>query len=91
MVDEIFTGDLKQYKSTDDRYKLLRSKSNKKKSDIVKQKSDKQSDTTDMDGLESEKSATQRRNQQGKGLKNTNIKPSVQQISNFFSAIKSRN
>ena len=69
MVDEIFTGDLKQYKSTDDRYKLLRSKSNKKKSDIVKQKSDKQSDTTDMDGLESEKSATQRRNQQGKGLK----------------------
>ena len=35
----------------------------------MKQKSDKQPDTTDMVGLESEKSAAQRRNQQGKGLK----------------------
>ena len=80
MVDEIFTGDLKWYKSTDDRYTLLRSKSNKNKSDIVEQKSDKQPDTTDMVGLEGKKSAALRRNQQGKGLK---ILTSNQMFSRF--------
>ena len=35
----------------------------------MKQKSDKQPDTTDMPDLESKESAAQRRNQQGKGLK----------------------
>ena len=80
MVDEIFTGDLKWYKSTDDRYTLLRSKSNKNKSDIVEQKSDKQPDTTDMVGLEGKKSAALRRNQQGKGLK---ILTSNQMFSQF--------
>ena len=46
----------------------------------MKQKSDKQPDTTDMVGLESEKSAAQRRNQQGKGLK---ILTSNQMFSRF--------
>ena len=36
---------------------------------LSKQKSDEQPDTTDMPDLESEKSAAQRRNQQGQGLK----------------------
>ena len=36
---------------------------------LRKQKSDKQPDTTDMPELESEESAEQTRNQQGKGLK----------------------
>ena len=35
----------------------------------MKQKSDKQPDTTEMPDLESEESAAQRKNQQGKGLK----------------------
>ena len=48
---------------------LLRSKSNQKESDMVKQKSDKQPGTTNMPDLDSEESAEQRRNQQGKGLK----------------------
>ena len=69
MLDEIFTEMFKWYKLSDTGYTLLRSKSDKKESDIVKQKSDKQPDTTDMPDLESEKSAAQRRNQQGKGLK----------------------
>ena len=50
-------------------YKLLRSKSEQKESDIVKQKSDKQPDTTNMSELESQESAAQRKNQQGQGLK----------------------
>ena len=50
-------------------YKLLRSKSEQKESDIVKQNSDKQPDTTNMSELESQESAAQRRNQQGQGLK----------------------
>ena len=48
---------------------LLRSKSDQKESEIVKQKSEKQPGTTDMPDLESEESSPQRRNQQGKGLK----------------------
>ena len=48
---------------------LLRSKIDQKESDIIKQKSDKQPDTTDMSDLESEESAAQRTNQQRKGLK----------------------
>ena len=37
--------------------------------ELSRQKSDEQPDTTDMPDLESEKSAAQRRNQQGEGLK----------------------
>ena len=40
MVDEIFTGDFRQYNWIDGKYKLLRSKSNKKESDRVEQKPD---------------------------------------------------
>ena len=40
MADEIFTGELKWYKLIDDKYRLVRSKSNWKESDIVEQKSD---------------------------------------------------
>ena len=85
MVDEIFNGEFKWYKLSDDEYILLRSKSYQKES-IVKQKfdkqpdttnisdleskeSDKQTDTTNMPELESEKSAAQRINKQGEGLK----------------------
>ena len=41
----------------------------KEKSDKEKQESNEKLDTTDMPGLESEESAAERRNQQGKGLK----------------------
>ena len=40
MVDEIFTGELKCYILIDDKYKLLRSQSNKKESNIAEQKPD---------------------------------------------------
>ena len=40
MVDEIFNGELKCYKLTDDECKLLRSKGNQKKSDLAEQKFD---------------------------------------------------
>ena len=58
MVD--FTRELKWYKLTDCWYLLLRSKSNKKESNIAKQKSEEQLDTTYMPDLESEESAAQR-------------------------------
>ena len=41
----------------------------KEKSNIAKQGSDEQPDTTDIPDLESEESADQRRNQSGQGLK----------------------
>ena len=69
MVDEIFTGKFKLYELSDTGYTLLRSESDQIESDIVKQKLDKQPDTTNMPDLESEESAAQTRNQQGKGLK----------------------
>ena len=69
MVDESFTGELKWYKLSDDRYILLRPKSDQKESDMVEQKSDEQLDITDMPDLEREKSAGQRRNQEEQGLK----------------------
>ena len=68
IVDEIFTGELKWYKLTDSGYVLLRSKSNKKKSDIAERKSDEQLDTTDMPNLESEEFAEQNKQQKGKEL-----------------------
>ena len=69
MVDESFTGELKWYKLSDDRYILLRPKSDQKESDMVEQKSDEQLDTKDMPVLESEESVAQRRNQEGQRLK----------------------
>ena len=69
MVEEIFTGKFKLYELSDTGYTLLRSESDQIESDIVKQKLDKQPDTTNMSDLESEESAAQTRNQQGKGLK----------------------
>ena len=69
MVDESFTGELKWYKLSDDRYILLRPKSDQKESDMVEQKSDEQLETTDMPDLEREESAGQRINQEEQGLK----------------------
>ena len=69
MVDEQFAGEFKWYKLSDTGYTLLRSKSDQKESDIIKQKFDKQPGTTDIPDLESEESVAQRRNQQGQGLK----------------------
>ena len=40
IVDEIFTGEFKWYKMSDGKYKLLKSKSDQKASDIVERKSD---------------------------------------------------
>ena len=40
MVDECFTGEFKWYKISDGKYKILKSKSAKKESDIAEQKSD---------------------------------------------------
>ena len=56
--------------------------------EIIKTKSDEEPDTTDMTELESEKSVAERKNQPGKGLK---ILTPDQMLTNFFSAIKSRN
>ena len=69
MTDEIFTGIRSQYKEVNSEYVLFRTKIHEKKSDIAEQKSGEQPDTTDMPDLESEESVTQRRNQQGQGLK----------------------
>ena len=48
---------------------MFKTKVDEKESGIVTQQSDEQPDTTDMPDLESEESAAQTRNQQGKGLK----------------------
>ena len=40
MVDECFTGEFKRYKISDGKYKILKSKSVQKESDIAEQKSD---------------------------------------------------
>ena len=69
MIEEIFTGEFKQYKLSSTKYWLLKSKSDKKESSMVEKKSDKQPGTTDMPELESEESTAQRRNQQEKRLK----------------------
>ena len=58
MADEIFTG-INNYVEKNDEGSL----------ETFKKESDEQLDTTDMPNLESEKSAAQRRNQRGKGLK----------------------
>ena len=59
MVDEIFIGEFKWYKLSDVGCILLRLKSDWKESDIVKQKSDKQPDTTKISDLGSEESDKQ--------------------------------
>ena len=48
---------------------MFKTKVDEKESGIVTQQSDEQPDTTDIPDLESEESAAQTRNQQGKGLK----------------------
>ena len=48
MVKEIFQREFKQYKLSGNKYFLLKSKSDKKESGMVEQKSGKQPDTTDM-------------------------------------------
>ena len=58
MADEIFTG-INNFVEKNDEGSL----------ETFKKESDEQLDTTDMPNLESEKSAAQRRNQRGKGLK----------------------
>ena len=61
MVDEMFTRELKWCKLTDCWYLLLRSKGNKKESNIAKHRSEEQLDTTHMPDLESEESGAQRK------------------------------
>ena len=69
MTDEFFTGIHSEYKKVDNEYALFRTKIDEKESSIAIQQSDEQPDTTDIPDLESEESAAQRRNQQGKGTK----------------------
>ena len=69
LVDEIFTGESKQYKIVDGKYELFESRPNQKESDTVTQQWKEQPDTTDMSDLESEESAAQRKRQPGRGLK----------------------
>ena len=64
LVDEIFTGKIKSIKTN----KVLPEIS-EEKSDTQKKESDEQTDTTDTPELETEQSAAERRNRQGKGLK----------------------
>ena len=69
MTNEIFTGIHSEYKQVDNEHALFRTKIDEKKTRITTQQSNEQLDTTDMPDLESELSAAQRRNQQGKRLK----------------------
>ena len=57
---------------------------------ILETKSDKQLDTRDMLELESEESAAKRKNQQGQGLEILTARSNAQQITNYFSSIKTR-
>ena len=91
MVDEIFTGELKKYILTDDGYKLLRSKSNKKKSDIAERKSDEQPDTTEMPDLEGEEFAAQRRNQSWRGLKILTPDQTLSRLQIYLAQLKAGN
>ena len=61
----------------------------KGKSDTERKESDEQPDTTDMSELESEKSAEEKKSTR-KRTKNTNTRSNAQQITNYFSSIKSR-
>ena len=65
MVDEIFTGKLKTLgENNEGKLNIF-----EEKSDAEKQESDEKPNTTNMSKLEDEESATERRNQQGQGLK----------------------
>ena len=64
MVDEIFTGKIKILKGNNGVLEIF-----EETSSIEGRKSNKQPDTTDKPGLESEKFAAQRKNQPGHGLK----------------------
>ena len=64
MVDKIFTGKIKFVQASDEGFLDVF----EKKSNIARQKSAKQPDTTDMPDLEDEESATQEK-QVAKGLK----------------------
>ena len=64
LVDEIFTGKIKNIKTN----KVLPEIS-EEKSDGQKKESDEQPDTIDTPELETEQYAAERRNQEGKGLK----------------------
>ena len=59
LVDEIFTGESKQYKIVDGKYELFESRRNQKESDTVTQQWKEQPDTIDMSDLESEESVAQ--------------------------------
>ena len=75
MVDEIFTGEIKSVKANNKGILEVF----KEKSDREKQESDEKPDTTDMPELEGEQS--------GQG---SNTRSNAQQITNYFSSIKSR-
>ena len=65
MVNEIFTGESESVGPNEKGdFEIF-----KEKSDKEKQESNERPDTTDMPELESEESAAERRNQQGRGLK----------------------
>ena len=65
MVNKIFTGESERIGlSKKGDFEIF-----KEKSDKEKQESNERPDTTDMPELESEESAAERRNQQGRGLK----------------------
>ena len=65
LVNETFTGESASVElNKEDNFEIFQEKSNK-----GKQGSDEEPDTTDMSELDSEESAAERRNQQGKGLK----------------------
>ena len=65
MVNEIFTGESASVElNKEGNFEIFEEKSNK-----GKQESDEKPDTTDMSELDSDESAAERRNQQGKGLK----------------------
>ena len=64
VVDEIFTGKIKILKGNNGTLEIF-----EEISSIEGRKSDKQPDSTDMPGLESEEFAAQRKNQPGHGLK----------------------
>ena len=80
MTDEIFTG-INKFVERNDEGSL----------EIFTKESDKQPDSTDIPDLEKEKSAAQRRNQQGQGLKILTPNQMLSRLPFFLAQLKAGN
>ena len=86
MVDEIFTGKIRILKGNNGTLEIF-----EEISSIEGRKSDKQPDSTDMPGLESEEFAAQRKNQPGHGLKILTPSQMLSRLPISLAQLKARN